>query len=216
MCCENLIVESKGIAYEAKLAVYDVGGATEDEFRYPSAFESRVLSPLFEASGAPVVVQAFSHSFPNQMSSRDQGIDTFSWKKRALVVVPAGNHGEEHRDHGIAEFSSAKNALTVGATESGVYPTYPRGHNDEDFVAFFSSPGPTQDGRIKPEVVAPGYHIVAPDLKKQNSSSNYLGANETHCGVTAKHGTSAAASAAGGAAALLWQYFNDGHYASQV
>lgn len=59
--------------------------------------------------------------------------------------------------------ATAKNVLAVGATVSGntrfnvegiIYPG-----NDEpdiDTVTFFSSFGPTSDGRIKPEVVAPG------------------------------------------------------------
>lgn len=57
----------------------------------------------------------------------------------------------------------AKNILAVGATASDgstrVRATefaQPEGNTTIDTVAFFSSYGPTTDGRVKPEVVAPG------------------------------------------------------------
>ncbi|MCO5187553.1 MAG: S8 family serine peptidase [Anaerolineae bacterium] len=74
---------------------------------------------------------------------------------------------------------SAKNILAVGATDpSGI-------------AADFSSMGPTQDGRIKPEVVAPGYSIISTCM------------DDTYCGF---NGTSMSTPAAAGALALLKQY----------
>lgn len=61
-----------------------------------------------------------------------------------------------------------KNALAVGATSSGVTRITATGADgkqsnfggaDIDTVAFFSSYGPTSEGRIKPEVVAPGDEV---------------------------------------------------------
>lgn len=59
--------------------------------------------------------------------------------------------------------ATAKNVLAVGATLSGTTRfsvediLYPGGDEaDIDEVTFFSSSGPTLDGRVKPEVMAPG------------------------------------------------------------
>lgn len=71
-----------------------------------------------------------------------------------------------------------------------------------DYVAYFSSLGPTYDNRIKPDVVAPGAGLSSALSSKQNS-------NEKTCDVTLKQGTSMATPAAAGAAALMRQYFED-------
>jgi hypothetical protein len=43
--------------------------------------------------------------------------------------------------------------VSVGASET----TY--GSTNIDYVAYFSSKGPTYDGRIKPDLVAPGHMV---------------------------------------------------------
>lgn len=62
--------------------------------------------------------------------------------------------------------------------------------------------GPTYDGRIKPDVVAPGAGLTSAKASKQHSG-------EKTCATTGKQGTSMATPAAAGAAALLRQYFED-------
>lgn len=47
--------------------------------------------------------------------------------------------------------AQAKNVVAVGSSESGGVAD-----KDIDTVSYFSSKGPTIDGRIKPDVVAPG------------------------------------------------------------
>ncbi|CAN0454006.1 unnamed protein product, partial [Scytosiphon promiscuus] len=87
-----------------------------------------------------------------------------------LVVVAAGNDGDIEDGRTVCTMNSpaiGKNALAVGATSSGETRLTKtsadgdradgtNGYADVDTVAVFSSYGPTQDGRIKPEVVAPG------------------------------------------------------------
>ncbi|CAN0484703.1 unnamed protein product, partial [Laminaria digitata] len=88
-----------------------------------------------------------------------------------LLIFSAGNDGELLDDfRTVCTMSSpaiGKNALAVGASSSGETrltttatdgkaATGTNGWADVDTVAVFSSYGPTQDGRIKPEVVAPG------------------------------------------------------------
>ena len=82
-----------------------------------------------------------------------------------VVVAAAGNFGyqsfttKEGSYEGYAAFSvtdpgNADGVITVGSTHRDSPHTYG--------VSFFSSRGPTGDGRLKPDLVAPGERIRAP------------------------------------------------------
>jgi serine protease AprX len=81
------------------------------------------------------------------------------------VVAAAGNWGAQkyttetgnfsgYADMSIADPGNADSVITVGATH--------RDRPHEYGVSFFSSRGPTADGRVKPDVVAPGERIDGP------------------------------------------------------
>jgi subtilisin family serine protease len=81
-----------------------------------------------------------------------------------VVVVAAGNSGWAQigmqgramsisMDLTINDPGNAERAITVGATHGQAPHTYG--------VSFFSSRGPTGDGRMKPDLVAPGERIVS-------------------------------------------------------
>ncbi len=57
----------------------------------------------------------------------------------------------------IAQGSNAKNILTVGA----IYKADYNANSSEYLITNFSSKGPADDGRIKPDIVAPGAAIVS-------------------------------------------------------
>ncbi len=79
-----------------------------------------------------------------------------------LICFAAGNSGPQR----IGSPSSAKNVLSVGASENvRKGGTDGCGTRDEDAdnvqeIALFSSRGPLDDGRIKPDICAPGTHIT--------------------------------------------------------
>jgi subtilisin family serine protease len=82
-----------------------------------------------------------------------------------VVVAAAGNRGyqrfetrdgpyESYAAFSITDPGNADGVITVGATHRYWPHTYG--------VSFFSSRGPTGDGRLKPDLVAPGERIRAP------------------------------------------------------
>jgi serine protease AprX len=113
-----------------------------------------------------------------------------------VVVAAAGNQGYGKPADGtgigtyntisITDPGNADLVITVGATHRYRPHTYG--------VSYFSSRGPTGDGRIKPDLVAPGEKITAP-------------LPEGRFGP--KDGTSMAAPHVSGAAALLMARYNE-------
>ncbi len=69
-----------------------------------------------------------------------------AYKKGIMVVVSAGNEGNQSWRH-IGFPADALNSLTVGACD------------EKGYHAKFSSMGPTIEGRIKPDFLAPGYKV---------------------------------------------------------
>lgn len=72
-----------------------------------------------------------------------------------MVFVAAGNSGANNRRNSVGSPATSKNIISVGATES-FGPDLSGSMKGTDYVAFFSSRGPTGDGRMKPDVMAPG------------------------------------------------------------
>ena len=90
-----------------------------------------------------------------------------------VVVISAGNHGQNAAGQigyaGLTSPGNAPSALTVGSLRTKATLT-----RLDDEISPFSSRGPTwYDGRVKPDVVAPGQGLVA-----INTSSSTLYQNE--------------------------------------
>ncbi len=140
------------------------------------------------------------------------------------VVFAAGNDGPTTNTVGSP--GTAKNIITVGASENyrmtgtdgcGVPNSQADSAND---VVGFSSRGPVNpsggDGRVKPDLVAPGTHIQAgvPQSSYDGSSvcDQYWPLSQRLYGWSS--GTSHSTPAVAGAAALVYQHFlNEGRSA---
>jgi subtilisin family serine protease len=83
--------------------------------------------------------------------------------------------------HTIGSLSCGQKTIVVGSYDA---------HKPETPLSFFSSAGPTRDGRQKPEISAPGHDVVA-------------ARSQSLVGVTRKSGTSMASPAVTGVVALI-------------
>ncbi len=145
--------------------------------------------------GAFIHSNSWGASVGGQYTSNSALLDQFAWEfEDHLVLFSAGNSGPGGTTIGAP--ATAKNALTVGAL----------GHGNSTTAAGFSSRGPTVDGRLKPDIQAPGSSIRSARGDTNNGSTVETGLLST------KSGTSMSTPTTAGAAALMRQYFSDGFY----
>ncbi len=76
-----------------------------------------------------------------------------AWQAGIVVVASAGNLGPNPMTIGVP--GNNPYIITVGAMTDNYTPT----DTSDDKLASFSSAGPTVEGHIKPELIAPGGHI---------------------------------------------------------
>jgi serine protease AprX len=155
--------------------------------------------PIFAPAGDDPLVRAVERAI-------DAGI---------VVVVAAGNRGQDTESGetgytGILSPGNAPSAITVGAVNTQNTVT-----RSDDVVARYSSRGPTWfDGFAKPDVVAPGHHLISdaiigsylfdllPDKQKRVGRNRFLQLS----------GTSMAAAVATGVVALFLDVNERSHH----
>lgn len=121
-----------------------------------------------------------------------------AWQAGIVVVVSAGNGGPVPQS--ITVPGNVPYVITVGAMTDNFTPADPA----DDRLASFSAAGPTYEGFVKPEVVAPGGHIwslmptyarIAQEHPSYRNDGDFF----------TMSGTSQAAAVVSGVAALLLQ-----------
>jgi serine protease AprX len=96
-------------------------------------------------------------SAPFFLDPLDRAVERL-WFGGVVVVAASGNYGEPDRPSGVL-YSPGNDpfVITVGAADLGK-----SSKSDDDTVAPWSAWGPTLDGFMKPELSAPGRHMIAP------------------------------------------------------
>jgi hypothetical protein len=182
-----------GMAPNAQIIFQDIG-ASDGKLRGGDPY---VMFLQALNGGARVHSNSYGSPSKGAYTAYDQIVDAFAFDHDEMTIVfSAGNDGPA--DKSIGSPANAKNVITVGNGASGTGTG----------LSFSSSRGPTQDGRIKPDIIAPGSSIV--------SASGSTSHTDGNCGAATKSGTSMAAPAVAGGAALVRQYFRDGFYPTGV
>ena len=206
-----------GIAPGAKLIVQDGGYIGGDNCSQRPGFGCPVnLTPILDQAykqGARIHSNSWGdrQNTPSFLpaptanySAGARDADAFVWSHPdMLLIFDTGNQSTKTPPaaSSLPAPGCAKNTLQVGGTR------YDSLHIFDDVVTPFSLIGPTRDGRIKPDLVAPSY-VLAGDSD---------GDVTTHDCVTSRQsGTSWSAPSVAGAAALVRQYFTDGFYPTGV
>ncbi|MEW6742056.1 MAG: S8 family serine peptidase [Planctomycetota bacterium] len=144
---------------------------------------ARVMSNSWGCSLGPCPSSAYKLS--------SQTTDRYIGENRDFVIVfAAGNYGLYNS---VRPPGNAKNTLSIGAAV------------DDITVATFSCRGPTDDGRVKPDLVAPGISLVSTLSQLAHSSCDAVypeNPNYSYC-----TGTSMATPATAGVATLVREYY---------
>lgn len=175
-----------GVAYAARLAVCDA--ARGRSFNVLADY-SAYWTPAYDA-GARIHSNSWGTSAPPGYSAVARQHDAYAFDHPDFLILRSmGNAGPTGDMRAEA---AAKNVLAIGAT-----------HNDasSEHVEDYSARGPTADGRMKPDLVAPGECVTSSDLPNEDS-------------YACISGTSQATAVAAGAAALVRDYFEKGFYPS--
>jgi hypothetical protein len=183
-----------GVATDARIYFVD-NGTTYGNYVYNSDLTELLDSVrLGLGTGAPVRQVSGSFGSAGSLGAyrlEEATVDATCWHDpKFLVVWSAGNYGIGSGT--ITHPACAKDIITVGATGNGV---------QSNILSGSSSTGPTNDGRTKPDLVAPGIDVNTVD-------------GATLHGYAGRNGTSFSAPAVSGALVLLRQYLRDGWFPS--
>ncbi|KAF1326934.1 Serine protease, partial [Globisporangium splendens] len=210
-----------GIANSAKIAFMDIGAqsascAGQSGCGVSLATPADAGDLLRNQIAVGARIFSFSWGTPgSDYSSQARDLDAFIYANPdVLVIVAAGNSGESSTtgQNTISSPSGAKNVISVGASLNAAasFTTLPCPDVFNQYsVASFSSAGPTSDGRMKPDVVAPGMIITS-------SKSEQPGSTVKTADTCDLQGTSQATPVVTGLAVLLYEWLRDGWWKAGV
>jgi serine protease AprX len=197
---------------------------------------SKLFEIVYQREASRIHSNSWGSGDPKDAGLYDESsraVDDFVFRNPdMLILFVSGNEGVDANGDGridpgsISTPGTAKNALTVGASENfvlqggiqntvglmigsqtGRAPGAPlansRISDNPNGLVFFSSRGPTTDGRQKPDVVAPGSNILSNCSKFEGADEGWGQFNKDLCFMG---GTSMSTPLVAGAAAVVRQY----------
>jgi len=193
----------KGVAPDAKLISLRV--LDQDGIGTMHAVLAAFNWVLHNRTASQIKVLNLSFGAPQRSSyhrSLLAGIVESAWLAGVTVVAAAGNDGPTQGT--VAMPGADPFVITVGSfADQGTLAT------NDDRESLFSSRGPTRDGFAKPDVLAPGEHVVSlrvpgTALDREENDSRNRAAGDLPTGPYARlSGTSASTAMTTGAAAVI-------------
>ena len=225
----NYSTSFAGSAPEAQLIIQSILDVLGGLGGIPANLGDLFLPPYND--GARIHTSSWGAANAGMYETDARNLDTFVWNHKDMTILfSAGNEGIDANSNGVIDADSmstpatAKNCISVGAIENyrlsggaqgtyGAYwPTdYPadpiksdRVSNNSSGMAAFSSRGPCDDGRIKPDICSPGTNIISARSHVSGAGTLWgvYDANYTYSG-----GTSMSTPLTAGACALLREYY---------
>ncbi|MES3037184.1 MAG: S8 family serine peptidase [Bdellovibrionota bacterium] len=222
----------KGGAYDSRIVVQSLWNSLFSSLNLPKDLND-LFKPAY-AKGARVHSNSWGSTAGfGAYDVNAQEVDEFMYNNpQLLIIFAAGNNGVDANGDGkidsgnISSPGTAKNVLTVGASENleltrskqtpkdfsnweKRWPAEPisssKISDNVNGLAMFSSRGPTNDGRVKPDVVAPGTNILS--VHSQVPGAKLWGDYNQFYGWAG--GTSMATPLTAGAAAVTRQYLSE-------
>lgn len=220
----------RGVAWRAQLIIQSLHNASGG-LTLPADLGDLFLNAY--TNGARIHSDSWGSSTYGFYSTQSRDVDEFVWDHPdMLIAFAASNDGADDSADGVVDGDSigspatAKNCLTVGAAENdraegggtglfyalfGGAPVPPLRFDNvsapydgvNQGLATFSSRGPCDDGRIKPDIVAPGTDVIS---TRSRDASGTLWGVAPDPDYLFSGGTSMATPLAAGCAALFRQY----------
>jgi len=207
---DNGYLYGLGVAPGARLIgqrIFDGSGA----YRPPPSFTRMVQDAVL--SGAYVGSNSWGDDNGGQYDLSAAEFDAlvrdadpdFPGDQPYVLEFSAGNSGPAPQTIGTP--AVAKNVIATGATQNNrfEFPLYGEG---QEVMADFSSRGPAADGRIKPDLVAPGTWIASLRSLFANDNNAWGPISEYYL---YQGGTSQAGPHVAGGAAVAIQWYRDTH-----
>lgn len=222
----------RGAAFGAQLVIQSLWSPLAKDITMHPDFR-RLFGMVYEKDLVRIHSNSWGHGRRlGEYDSYAAMLDEVIWKYPDLLVLFApGNLGNDADENGVIDEgsitspSTAKNCLTVGASKNFVLtgglqvPLKRLSGPDRQWMveplassrlsdnpmglAPFSGRGPTKDGRIKPEIVAPGTNIISTRSQHPKAGTMWAAFNRFYA---YGGGTSMATPLVAGAAAIVRQY----------
>lgn len=169
------------------------------------------LNDLFRQSwneGARIHTNSWGAAGSGVYNTNSRQVDEYLWGNNNMIILfAAGNEGYSKISgttvyNSIGSPGTAKNCITVGASENYRPEKGQLGDNPNE-IASFSSRGTCKDGRVKPDIVAPGTWILSTKSSKA-PTSNFWGEYNDYYAYMG--GTSMATPLTAGAVAIAREY----------
>jgi uncharacterized membrane protein len=188
----------EGIAPQAELYMQAMEDDDSGTLSGPGVYS--LLNSAYSSGGARIHTNSWGSwnsggDYSTQSEDADDRTSTWDqyWSYDGMTVLfAAGNE----RDDGVSPPGTAKNVITVGAHVNRY------SSNAADEMYYWSSRGPTDDGRIKPDIVAAGDYVRSCKAQEATEAPDNL--NDQW--YVEYSGTSMATPAAAGASAIVREY----------